>query len=339
MAKLTDLLNRPLGRGKTPQRDATGSHVDSSTPEGKKKAKKAKNRPVTGTQTGLQDKSATAAKVLLYTVVALIAAGALAGMLAFLRPAPKAPKVQDPGATTAQQQAGSYASSFVASWLSATSEDHGAMDGYLKNAASGGDTLTGKTAMEYKDLSVASVKKVQDDLTTVVVSATVKTETGDKKHRKTTWTPSWYQVSVKGTGDRLAVTGYPAPVSMPSTADQPNNVYTKQVSAPEAAQTISDFMSAYATGTGDVTRYISPDSTIRPITPTFFSAAKVTGINAAEDIAAGKPDNGQQARVLVNATLTRDDVNKPVQYALTLKARDGRWEVVTIDPAPTLDAK
>ena len=147
--------------------------------------------------------------------------------------------------------------SYVGAWLSATKSDHKALDAYgtMQTTA-----ITGDTPVEYKDLAVASVHKESDDMTSVVISASVKTVEEDKTSKdkkKEIWTPYWYQVAVAGSGEALSVVGAPTPIASPGVKDAPQTSYNRRVSDQDMQNTIKDFLEAYVTGKGDVTRYLS----------------------------------------------------------------------------------
>ena len=141
--------------------------------------------------------------------------------------------------------------------------------------------------MEYKDLAVASVHKESDDMTSVVVSASVKTVEEDKSSKdkkKEIWTPNWYQVAVVGSGDALSVVGAPTPIASPGVKDAPQTSYNRRVSDQDMQNTIKDFLAAYVTGKGDVTRYVAPDKNITAISPSYWDSITLKEANSAEEI-------------------------------------------------------
>lgn len=320
--KIKNVLNKPIGT-KAPK---------------KAKTSKTKNQDVRPTVAGeasvLQEGVGKSGKLFVYLIVALLAVGALCGVLAFTRPTPAPPKAQTIGVKSENQAAGAYASEALGAWLSATSDDHSAMDNYFSD---GGQGLNAKTATEYKDLTVASVDDAGHGITTVKLSASIKTTSkGSGKDQKTTWTPYWYQLAIKTDGDKMRALALPTPIAAPETGDQISLDYSKRVTDQELNKTVQDFMNAYAAGQGDVTRYTSPESNITAISPAYFASTKVKSLSSKDDLKDGTPANGDTAEVLVQTTMTRDNSSKSTQYVLSLKARDGRWEVERIDSAPVL---
>lgn len=325
VTKIKNVLAKPIGAKaqKKPSKNGTSKnqHV----------------RPtVAGEASVLQETVGKSGKLVVYLLVALLAVGTLCGVLAYMRPAPAPVKAQAVGVKSENQAAGAYASEALAAWLSATSNDHAAMDTYFAD----GGGMVGQSTPEYKDLTVASVEDAGNGITTVKLSASIKTTSKDTgKDEKVTWTPYWYQLAVKTDGQKMRALALPTPIAAPETGNQVSLAYPKRVTDEELTKTAQDFLNAYAAGQGDVTRYTTPDSTITPITPAFYTEAKLKDLSSKEDLKDGDPGNGDTAEVLLRADMTRDGNSKGAQYVLNLKSRDGRWEVDTIDSAPALTNK
>lgn len=166
----------------------------------------------------------------------------------------------------------------------------------------------------------------------------------------------YFQVPVSvegGQGDAGArVMALPAPVTGPG-RDAPDRaaVYSQRLVAGEPVfAAVSDFLDAYLTGGGDLDRFTSPGTTWRPVEVPYGSVEvrTVQAIPASgRDLASA--GEGEQVRVLADVQLLeqdqQDQQDQPgqqssragiqSQYALTLTARAGRWEVTQIDDAPT----
>lgn len=307
-----------------------------SSPGGSTKKPRKAQRPTTATGNGtvVQSWASSAGKWLFYALAVVVALGSLCGFLAFNRPAPQVQLAAETGTETQEQEAGAFAQSYLAAWLTATATDHEELDRYTELNSS---SLVGTTPTEYRDLTVASVEEAAENLTTVVVSASLKTTSEDAAGKETvTWTPYWYQVAVHTQGEEMAPAGLPAPVSMPSVGSAPQLGYPNRVANQEVQSTVADFMTAYLTGTGDVTRFVSPETTITAITPAYWTQAAVKTLQASTEVEDSNPVAGQTAEVLVNMNLTRDTTTKPAQYVLGLKVRDGRWEIDSLNSAPAL---
>lgn len=313
-----------------------GSVLSPSGSDNKAKKSKKPQRPKTATGNGtvVQSWASDAGKFVVYGLAALIALGSLCGVLAFNRPAPTVQKASETGVSSQQQEAGAFAQAYLGAWLTATSSDHDELDQYI---GTGGSSFVGDTPTEYRDMTVASIKAAPGKLDTVVVSASLKnTITDDKGKETTTWTPYWYQVVVQTKDGATAPAGLPAPIAVPVNGTAPELGYSNRVSNKEIQATVADFMNAYLTAKGDVTRYISPEATINAITPAYWTEAKIKTINSTVEVANKTPATGQKAEILVDMSLTRDTNTKPAQYVLGLKVRDGRWEIQSLNSSPAL---
>jgi len=148
----------------------------------------------------------------------------------------------------------------------------------------------------------------------------------------------YFQVSVHYSAGAMVASALPAPTAAPAAAEAPQLPYrySGSVNSPLAAS-VAGFLTSLLTGNGDVTRYISPGASIAPVLPAPYTEVVIgelitdrnlTGVTAA-------PAQGEQVRVLVTARATagpKQDVT--VQYALSLLARAGRWEVKAVDRSP-----
>lgn len=131
----------------------------------------------------------------------------------------------------------------------------------------------------------------------------------------------------------------PTPVAGPVSGQGAELAYNQQVDVTGGLGTsISQFLAAYATGSGDVTRYVTPGHAIEAITPAPYLSVQVQSVLAREDDSTSDaPSDGQQAQVLVTAVFgNRDQQPSNTQYALDLTARGGRWEISAIAPGPAL---
>ena len=299
----------------------------------KQQRKQKQHATTTGNGTVVQSWASDAGRWAVYLGAAVVALGALCGFLAFTSPPAQVQASAQSGQTTQQQETGAFAQAYLAAWLSATSTDHDELDRYTNVT---GSSLVGTSPTEYRDLAVASIEDSPGGLTTVVVSASLKTTGTDKGKETITWTPYWYQIAVQAQGEEIAPAGLPAPIAMPAIADGPQLGYPSRVANKEVQATVADFMTAYLTGQGDVTRYITPESTIMAITPAYWTQATVKTIQSVSEVANSNPVTGQTAEVLVEMNLTRETTTKPAQYVLSLKVRDGRWEIQSINSAPAL---
>ncbi|MFT4284342.1 MAG: conjugal transfer protein [Protaetiibacter sp.] len=289
-----------------------------------------------------QTMSWTGRSVLSSRLVSVVVLGALAcgpfavGVLLARGPAPQPSVVTTaPQLSVVQQSAGSYAVGFVSAWLEATRDEHQALDRYttLQPTASLPDE-----PFVARDLRVASLAL---DETTGVASVLVAGElqqTQADPAAVPVWTLRYFQVAIATQDDELSPLSLPTPVSGPaSSTSSPSLPYRYQLTtSSKAGQTITSFLAAYLAGQGTPEPYVSPSTTIEPIRPALF--AQLTPLTYQVDAdAPDTPAAGAEVRVLATVqgqTLTGQTL--AAAYALTLRARDGRWEVAGIDAAPQL---
>ncbi len=151
----------------------------------------------------------------------------------------------------------------------------------------------------------------------------------------------FFALPVKVAGSTAAAVAMPAEV--PSTAvavAMPALDYSVTVpSDSPVSATSSEFLAAYLTGAGDVARVVSPKAPIVAVQPAPFTAVELSEVAAHSGIPAS-PADGARIEVLVTASAHVGDLQQVmVQYALTLTARAGRWEVSLVRPAPLLASK
>ena len=120
--------------------------------------------------------------------------------------------------------------------------------------------------------------------------------------------------------------------------------YKYRIVAGHPANTaVQQFLAALSAGTGEISRYIAPGTSLRAISPAPYKSVKVVDLVSVRDFSgepAGKvPDDGIKIRVLATAELAVTATDSVTgQYALTLTSRGGRWEVSAMDPSPLLPA-
>ncbi|MGC5173049.1 conjugal transfer protein [Microbacterium sp. DT81.1] len=236
--------------------------------------------------------------------------------------------------TAQQQSAGEHGAAFVAAWLSATRDDQGTLATYINPAAIG---QLSATPWKYRDLAVVSVAKTDEsDLMSVVVAANVEEFDMESESGLTFWPRRYFAVTVRVTDAGLSVVGLPAPVAAPAKEESAVRLAYGQtvLQTSSARQTVEAFLSAYLAGSGDVSRYVSPGSEISPITPAPYMTLTVSDVKSDVE-PSDTPHTGSVVHVLATAEVTSaSDQRLTTTYALTLTARDGRWETTSVDIAP-----
>ncbi|MCY0945624.1 conjugal transfer protein [Streptomyces antarcticus] len=312
-----------------------------------------------GWSTGAQ---ANSAALMRWLVWALIALGPLLGTLAYLSvpatsaaPAPSTAPAAP--AVSGGQGAAGFATLFVSAYLSAGRGDEPKLAAYYPPAASlqldgvsgqhRGEQLT-VVRLRQSDISVWSVT-VAARVTGAQPSPSPSTPAGDST------TPvadavRYFQVPVAtapGSGGATAYTALalPAEVAAPERAKAPELVYGAMrpaLPADPRTQAVTSFLTAYLTKAGaELDRYLAPGTRLAAPSPAPYSGIAVDQL-AVEGESGGEPvvavpGDGTSLRLLVTLRATgRDGVRLPLTYALTLKARAGRWEIAGLDGAPAV---
>lgn len=232
------------------------------------------------------------------------------------------------------------ASDVAAQWVQAWAGSSQAARGELASYYSGPTPVLPKVASAVSEVRVVDAQASGPGVWTVMVSAAVQDPGQDRAQRR------YFQVPVKVNGQEpgqisAAPQAVPAIVTgPPGIPDAAGGDYGSTVSmASPAGQTISQFLAALLTGQGQVDRYVTPGSMLTALPKQAqYAAVDVITIRAAGNEAISwteAPADGQTAEVLVDATVATSDKpndQRSVAYPLQLKARDGRWEIATIQP-------
>ncbi|WP_433455558.1 conjugal transfer protein [Streptomyces sp. CA-142005] len=135
-------------------------------------------------------------------------------------------------------------------------------------------------------------------------------------------------------GASFTVTGAPGVVAGPARAEAAKSPYRVSVPDGDLSLAVGEFLAAYLTGTGEVSRYLAPGVSLAPISPAPYTAVLVQQVSAVEQAAAAEhvPADGTRARVLARVEARDAGGRWPLAYELVLKARSGRWEVAGLQP-------
>ena len=139
----------------------------------------------------------------------------------------------------------------------------------------------------------------------------------------------------------MTVAGVPAEVGPPAAGSAAPSAYPASV-APDSAlgASVAAFLSAYLAGSGEVAPLLSPGTQLAPLPTAPYSEVQVVQVNAIRaGLDGAVPADGTVAEVLVAVTATDPAGTQwPLQYALRMRARAGRWEVAALEPSPLLTA-
>ena len=252
-------------------------------------------------------------------------------LLSLAGPAPTnaAPAVDRAGERVAVQE---FAQRFVVAWLQTPQGQEKQLASYVKVPS----LRLAEVPVTAQGPATADVRQVGPGLWTVTVGVNVTPAAAGTSPA----IPArrYFQVPVRFAAGALVAAALPAPVAAPAVAEAPGLAYRQRASlAHPLATSVGEFLAALLTGAGEVTRYASPGTTVVAVTPAPYTAVVVTDVMVDRDLPADRvaPAPGDQRRVLVTARASsgvRQEIS--VQYALTLLARAGRWEVKAVDPAP-----
>ncbi|MFJ8133369.1 conjugal transfer protein [Streptomyces hydrogenans] len=304
--------------------------------------------------------SANAVTVLRRSAWVLLLAGPVLGAWALLA-GPEAVRAEvaseRPAAVAVDSSGpGGFAELFVTAYLEAEEEQAGdVLAAFMPGA--GPATLSGGGGGQVVEQAAAvRVRAVSAGYWAVTVAARVRpAEPPAKPNRSETDVEAeatvglrYFRVPVRsGASGELAAVALPAEVDALPAGQAPELGYG-QSAEPSAAdpgvRTLQGFFTSYLAGGGEVDRYMPPGSKLTPITPAPYASARVERVaeygthapGAAFPEGAPIPE-GTRRRLLVDvAAADRAGVERPLTYAVALKARDGRWEVEAVEAAPLL---
>lgn len=279
--------------------------------------------------------SATSTRVVTFALLVCLVCGPLA-LLAFLMsgttstPAPAAAVAVD-GDVDTRALASAFAEDLVITWLTTPRLEEKRLEQFGLESRS--ITLPAKPWIA-TDPSTAGIEKSPDGHTwSVTVAVTVATAASEPGVRR------YFRVPVVVTDGTLAARTLPAPIAAPATAEPSDLGYRYRASVTDpVGAAAQDFLSALLVA-GSVDRFISPDADIIAVLPAPYTSVDVEEILLDQELADedANPETGRTLHLLVTATAALDGEHQTtVQYALTMTAREGRWEASSIDVAPLL---
>lgn len=302
--------------------------------------------------------AANTVTVLRRTAWVLMVAGPVLAVWALVsRPAvtvSAAPVRQEQPATGQPAGPGGFAELFVSAYLAAGQGTEGSLAPFLPNARE--VSLTADPGVQRaQELAAVRVRLVSPGYWSVTVAARVVpvgAADGKKKAEpgKVQAGPvlRYFQVPVRtGTGGALAAAALPAEVGAPLSGEAPSLAYGQVVpvrGSDPAAQTLTGFFAAYLAGSGQLDRYLSPGTAVAAVSPAPYAQVEVAqlaevGTNdpGSADQQAAPAVDGARRELLVDVTASDAGGQKrPLTYAITITARDGRWEIASVDGNPVL---
>ncbi|GAA3044349.1 conjugal transfer protein [Streptomyces roseofulvus] len=143
----------------------------------------------------------------------------------------------------------------------------------------------------------------------------------------------YFTVPVTETGSgpgRAYVAGAPRETAGPQPGRPAASPYTARIEDPALTDTVEGFLGAFLGADGAVERYLAPGTVLARPETQFASVDTLQTLSQGRSPGAGRDGATVRARAEVRAT---DSAGRtwPMTYALTLTARDGRWEIASLD--------
>ncbi|MFE2579381.1 conjugal transfer protein [Streptomyces sp. NPDC059378] len=235
-------------------------------------------------------------------------------------------------ATAAADPAG-YAQVFVSAWLRSSADDATSAQSRLAQSMAPDVALPSPAAgAQSSPQSVTTVRSAQRK--GGAWSVTVAAQYADGSVR-------FYAVPVAtdASGASFTVTGAPGMVAGPARAEVAKSPYGVSVPQGDLSSAVGEFLAAYLTGAGEVSRYLAPGGQMSAVVPAPYTAVFVEQVSAVEEAAAGGqvPADGTKVRVLASVEARDADGRWPLAYELALKARSGRWEIAALQSGTVQD--
>ncbi|MFF4482943.1 conjugal transfer protein [Streptomyces sp. NPDC001520] len=223
-----------------------------------------------------------------------------------------------------------FAELFVTLWLRSDSRsEESAGERRLRAMAPGVDLPEPREGAQPDVDRVVAVRSAS--LSRGAWSVTVAAQSGEQVR--------YFAVPVVASGDSgeaFVVAAAPARLAGPSAARAPESAYRVPVpEGSELASTLSEFLTAYLTGVGETDRYLAPGVRLAPVDGPRYERVEVEQVSADDAAVKGPvPENGTRARIQARVRAVDAEATWPLAYSLRMSARDGRWEVASVDTGP-----
>lgn len=222
---------------------------------------------------------------------------------------------------------GGYAQLFVSAWLRSSADDATTAQARLAQSMAPDVELPDPAAdAQSKPQSVTTVRSAQRQ--DGAWSVTVAAQYADGSVR-------YYAVPVAAdrAGASFTVTGAPGVVAGPARAAVPTPPYGVTVPEGDLSSAVGEFLAAYLTGAGEVSRYLAPGVKVSAVSPAPYTTVAVQQVLAVEEAAAAEqvPADGTKVRILVQVEARDEGERWPLAYEVALKTRSGRWEVAALE--------
>ncbi|MGF6887669.1 hypothetical protein ABIA39_006226 [Nocardia sp. GAS34] len=234
------------------------------------------------------------------------------------------------------QLAGSFARDFVVAYVGASSGQQGQLDRYVST----GQQITLPSAgLRVTDPAVVHIARDRSvgnlDIWAVTVSVRVGAATVGAATPTASGDRQYYRVAVSESEGSLRALSLPAVVQPPAKGSDLALGYTGSCTTDTPlAKVSSEFLTAFLTGAGDITRYVSLNSGIAALQPAPFSSLDTVSVQS-DDRGCGTGGSAARVQILVNPK-SAAGAAPTLAYSLSMVLTAGQWQVQTIDPLPQL---
>lgn len=269
---------------------------------------------------------------IVFGVLATLAViGGGATILGWLLPEKSSPTADSTATVVGHAQlAGAFAQDFVTTYLTTV---EGQKDVLGKFINSSGLMHVSQARRDVSDPAVVYVRRTVTterlEVWAVTVSVRVAQDPGRGGRQ-------YYGVAVSLADGALRALAPPALVDAPPTGLDLMTAYTGPCTADTPLATaVSGFLSAYLSGSGDITRYTTANAGVAALQPAPFTALESVAV-VSDDTGCG----AERSTVRVLATVTprdRGGALSTLAYPLTMARADGQqWQVQSMDVVPAL---
>ncbi|MDZ5146356.1 conjugal transfer protein [Microbacterium testaceum] len=282
--------------------------------------------------------SALGAKAVSIIALLAVTCGPVALVAVFIkpsaRPATVASTAQEP-LSALQQSAGAFGLGLVGAWLSSSKSDSSALAAYINTEPS----QLGEKPYDSRNLSVAQIEPAKgEDLVDVLVGADIYEQPATAS--QPSWIRRYFEVTVSTVGGKLSALGLPAPKAGPDVQPTQKGLgfSNQMLTSSPAAETADLFLTAYLTGQGSTSSYLTPGVNIAPISPAPYRSLTPVSLYA-DRTPAATPTDGDLLHVQVTVALANGNGQSvTATYWVHLTARAGRWEVTDLEANSSVDS-
>lgn len=226
-----------------------------------------------------------------------------------------------------------FARDYVTTYLTAKSGDEDKLARYVTLK----DVKLPPIAGQFTDTEVAFAKQIAttDDgvaVWTVTISGVVNGDTTASPQR------TFYRVPITVLDSAPRATALPMQVAGPGVGVDFRLGYRHTVALDSPlGTTVTGFVRSYLTGGADFPRYVTAESTEKPIQPAPY--AKVDTLTIAANVG-GDGAGADTAEVYITvAARTKNYTLTQLAYPLTVRSVEGQWQVISIAAVPLLQTR